>query len=248
MTLALLLPAAAFVLSLVGLAAVAVDPRHPRRAVLPAVSASTCVLASLGLLMAVAVRESIVTMLAAGLLLGAIPLVLLALARVLPTWSGPRSFPVWWWRVFYSGVIVGLGLFAFLLAALPGADAIGSASDRIDPIVAATVGLVSLLPQTACGRARFASGWGGAGAVAAAGLAALMASSGGMSLDLAAATGWVVGVSSLNVTRPCAAPPPVDSDSGIAAIDSWRIAATASIVGFGTVMAVALDWAIRRFG
>lgn len=245
---ALLLPAAAFLLSLAGLAVVAVDPRHSRRAILPALSASTCVLASLGILIAVAVRESIVTTLAAGLLLGAIPLVLLALARVLPCWSGPRNFPAWWWRVFYSGVIVGLVLFAILLAAIPGPDAIGSAPDRIDPVVAASVVLLSLLPQTACGRAPSALKWGGVGAIAATGLAALMSGSGGMSLDMAAATGWVVGITSLNVTRPCPAPPPVDSDSGIAAMDSWGIAATACVVAFGTGMAVLLDWAVRRFG
>ena len=181
------------------------------------------------------------------MLLGTIPLVLLAVARVLPTWSGPRNFPEWWWQVFYSGGIVGLGLFPILLAALSGADAIGSVSDRIYPVIAASVVLLSLLPQTACGRTGFASIWGGAGAIAAAVVAGVFVFGLGMSIDLAAAAGWVIGVASLNVTRPCAAPPPVDSDSGIAALDSWRIAATASVLGFATSMAVVFDWAIRRF-
>jgi hypothetical protein len=242
------LPATALVLSFVGLAAVAVDPRTRRRTILPAVSAAACVIGSAGLLIAVGIRESIAATLAAGLVLGTIPLVLLALARVLPTWSGPRSFPIRWWRVVYSGGNIGLGLFAALLSIPSGPSAIGSVSERTDPVIAASVLLLSLLPQIACGRGGFAAIWGGTGGIAAAVLAAILIPGVGMGIDTAAAAGWIIGVTSLNVTRPCIAPPPTESSSGIAALDSWRVAATASVVGFATFMGILFDWAVRRFG
>lgn len=51
-------PVVALAFSLVGLAVVAIDPRHRRGAILPAVSAATCVIGSVALLIAAAFRES----------------------------------------------------------------------------------------------------------------------------------------------------------------------------------------------
>jgi hypothetical protein len=243
----MLISVAALVLSLVGLAVIAVDPRHRRGTVLPAVSVAVCVVGSLALVIAGAVRVSAVSTITAAVLLVAIPVVCFALARLLPAWSGPAVFPLWWWQVLYSGVLVGLGLFAVLLAGIPGPEGIGSMSDRIDPIVGASAALLSILPQVACGRARIASAWGGAGALAGTCLAAVLMTRSGMSLDLAAAAGWLFGVSTLNIARPCTAAPHVDSRAGIEAGSSWRVAAVAGAVSFGTTMAVLVDWGIRRF-
>jgi hypothetical protein len=243
----MLIPVGALALSLVGLAVVAVDPRHRRGTVLPAVSVAVCVVGSLALVIAGAVRVSAVSTVTAALLLAAIPVVCFALARLLPAWSGPAVFPLWWWQVIYSGVIVGLGLFAVLLPGIPGPAGIGSMSDRIDPIVAASAAFLSILPQIACNRARLASGWGGAGALAGTCVAAVLMTRSGTSLDLAAAAGWLFAVSTLNIARPCAAAPQLDPHLGKDAKSAWRVAAISGAVAFGATMAVVVDWGIRRF-
>jgi hypothetical protein len=243
----MLILVAALALSLVGVAVVAVDPRHRRGTVLPAVSVAVCVVGSLALVIAGAVRVSAVSTITAALLLAAIPVVCFALGRLLPAWSGPAAFPLWWWQVLYSGVIVGLGLFAVLLAGIPGPAGIGSMSDRIDPIVAASAALLSILPQIACGRARLASALGGVGALAGTCAAAVLMTPSGTSLDLAAAAGWLFAVSTLNLARPCVAAPQHDSRLGIDAKSAWRVAAISGVVAFGTTMAVVVDWGIRRF-
>jgi hypothetical protein len=214
---------------------------------LPAVSASACAVGSLALLIAAGVRESLVTTVVAGSLLTTILLVFLALARVLPGWSGPSNFPVWWWRVLYSGIMVGLMLFAVLLAALPAPAAIGPVSDRIDPVVAASAGLISVLPQIACGRARLASVWGAAGALAALAVAGTLMTQLGMSIDLIAAAGWIAGLSALNIARPCGEPTEVNSPPGMDATSSLQVLAISTVVAVGTVVAVVVDWALRRF-
>jgi hypothetical protein len=189
---------------------------------------------------------SAVSIVAAGLLLATIPAVCFALARLLPSSSAPAVFPLWWWEILYSGAIIGLALFAVLLAAIPAPARIGSLADRIDPIVAASAVLLSVLPQIACGRARLASAWGGAGALAGTCVAAVLTTWSATSLELAAAAGWLVTVSTLNVARPCATAPRVDWRLAVEARASWGVAATAGAVAFGTVISVLLDWGIRR--